>query len=86
LYQLDFVTDATNADEKFTRNFFRNKVLPLIESVYPAAAKNLINNTERFTDVALLYQQAIDLHKKSNRAERTHFSNSGSEIEKGYCA
>lgn len=65
LYQLDFVTDATNADEKFTRNFFRNKVLPLIESVYPAAAKNLINNTERFTDVALLYQQAIDLHKKN---------------------
>lgn len=30
LYQLDFVTDATNADEKFTRNFFVTKCCRLL--------------------------------------------------------
>jgi tRNA(Ile)-lysidine synthase len=62
--KLAFVTDSTNAANDYTRNLFRNKILPLVNKVYPGADKNVLNNIQRFTETALLYQQAIDLHKK----------------------
>lgn len=31
---VEFVTDATNADDKYTRNFVRNRVIPLINERY----------------------------------------------------
>lgn len=62
--KLAFVTDSTNAANDYTRNLFRNKILPLVNEVYPGADKNVLNNIQRFTETALLYQQAIDLHKK----------------------
>lgn len=61
---LQFVTDSTNASNDYTRNLFRNRILPLVNEVYPDASGNLLDNIGRFGETALLYQQAINLHKK----------------------
>ena len=62
--KLAFVTDSSNLQNDFTRNFFRNTILPEISKVYPEAASNVLNNINRFAETELLYQQAIEFHKK----------------------
>jgi len=52
--------DVSNASDKYTRNYFRNELLPSIEKVIPHVEENLIENIERFSDVAILYNSAID--------------------------
>lgn len=63
-HALKFVNDQTNNDIRFTRNFFRHRVLPLVAEVYPAATNNLIQNAARLSEAGLLYEQAIAPHKK----------------------
>ena len=62
--QLEFVTDSSNLENDYTRNFFRNKILPLVAKTYPGAAENILNNIQRFSETEQLYQQAIEQHKK----------------------
>jgi tRNA(Ile)-lysidine synthase len=60
---LSFVEDSSNASDKYTRNFFRNQLIPQIKEVFPQTEENLLNNIERFHEVAELYRESIDLHK-----------------------
>ncbi|HKO79810.1 MAG TPA: tRNA lysidine(34) synthetase TilS, partial [Chitinophagaceae bacterium] len=62
--QLEFVTDSSNLKDDYTRNYFRNQVIPLVEKSFPEVNENILANISRFREAALLYQQAIDLHKK----------------------
>ncbi len=62
--QLAFVTDSTNLESDYTRNFFRNKILPQIGEVYPEALQNVMHNIDRFKETEHLYKQAIEQHKK----------------------
>ena len=62
--RLLFVTDSTNLENDYTRNFFRNKILPQVAEVYPDALKNVLNNISRFSETEQLYRQAIEQHKK----------------------
>ena len=62
--KLMFVTDSTNLENDYTRNFFRNKILPQVAEVYPDALKNVLNNISRFSETEQLYRQAIEQHKK----------------------
>lgn len=61
---LRYVTDATNFETEYTRNFFRHKIIPLVKEIYPETEQNLLNNLQRFTEVEELYQHSIDQHKK----------------------
>lgn len=61
---LDFVTDSTNVETVYTRNFFRNEILPLIKRNYPGADKNVLATISRMQEAELLYKQAIDFHKR----------------------
>ncbi len=61
---LEYVTDQTNFEDNFTRNFFRNRVIPMVKEFFPAAEQNILNNAVRFADAEELYEQAIALHKK----------------------
>ncbi len=61
---LEFVTDHTNAENIYTRNFFRNEVIPLVQSHFPEASENLIRNIQRFSEAEILYNQAIELYKR----------------------
>ncbi len=62
--QLEYVEDSSNQSEKYSRNYFRLQVLPLIEKIYPGALSNLAHNADRFLEIEILYRQAIDLHRK----------------------
>ena len=62
--KLDHVTDFTNEQDDYTRNYFRNKVIPFIEKSFPEVNDNIIANIARFKGVEMLYQQAVALHKK----------------------
>jgi tRNA(Ile)-lysidine synthase len=54
-----YVTDSSNQSNQYTRNLFRNEILPLIEKAYPNAFENILQNATRFTEVEAFLQQAL---------------------------
>lgn len=61
---LDFVEDSSNASDKYTRNYFRNQLIPGLKTVFPQVEENLLNNIERFTEIETVYNEAIHLAKQ----------------------
>ncbi|MGH2649371.1 MAG: tRNA lysidine(34) synthetase TilS, partial [Ginsengibacter sp.] len=55
---LSFAEDSSNISDKYTRNYFRNKLIPSIKKVFPHVEENLSNNIERFKETEILYLQA----------------------------
>lgn len=49
--KLKFCVDATNSDSRFTRNFIRTKILPLILKVNPSLAETLTRNAAIFDEL-----------------------------------
>lgn len=62
--QLQWVEDSSNELDKYTRNYFRHQLIPLVEKMYPAVKANLGDNIERFRDLEQLYRQSVIRHKK----------------------
>ena len=63
-YNLEFVEDSSNLSSKYTRNFFRNEIIPAISEVYPEVRANLLDNIDRFKEIEGLYKVAVDGIKK----------------------
>lgn len=61
---LQWVEDSSNASSKYTRNFFRNDLLPAIKKVFPQAEENLLSNIERLRKANALYQPLVEELKK----------------------
>jgi tRNA(Ile)-lysidine synthase len=61
---LQHVEDSSNESSKYTRNLFRNDILPLIEKASPQAKDNLQDNIGRFREIEQLYRLATDQLKK----------------------
>ncbi len=59
-----YITDSSNASNDYTRNLFRNEILPSIEKVYPEALNNILKNIERFAAVEYLYEKSIEQIKE----------------------
>lgn len=67
--------DSSNLSDDYTRNYFRNQVIPSIAKVFPSVEANLLNNLERFHDVGLLYRESVERHLKKLvefRADEVH--------------
>lgn len=64
-HELAWVEDSSNRSDKYTRNYFRNTLLPAIEKVYPEAEENVLDNIERFKKVDAFYRLSVHqaLHK-----------------------
>jgi len=62
--KLSWVEDSSNASSKYTRNFFRNELLPAIKKSYPQVEENLLANIDRFKKTNHLYQAAVEELKK----------------------
>lgn len=61
---LAFVEDSSNAGIDYTRNFFRNEVLPLIESRMPQAKQQALQTIQYLQDNAVILKHTIDQWKK----------------------
>ncbi|MBL7744964.1 MAG: tRNA lysidine(34) synthetase TilS [Chitinophagaceae bacterium] len=57
--KLDFVEDSSNLSSKYTRNYFRNEIIPAISKVYPQVKENLQDNIERFKEIEKLYKVSV---------------------------
>jgi tRNA(Ile)-lysidine synthase len=62
--KLEFVEDSSNQSSKYTRNFFRNEIIPAISKVYPQVKENLQDNISRFKEIEKLYRLSVDELKK----------------------
>ncbi len=62
--KLEFVEDSSNQSSKYTRNFFRNEIIPAISKVYPQVKENLQDNIKRFAAIEKLYQFSVNELKK----------------------
>ncbi|MCW3112126.1 MAG: tilS [Segetibacter sp.] len=63
-HKLDFVEDSSNLSDKYTRNFFRHQLFPLLKEIYPNVEDNLQKNILRFVEAEELYKQSVEQHKK----------------------
>ena len=61
--ELLFVEDSSNSSDKYTRNYFRNQLIPSLQKIFPQVEENLVNNIERFKEIDILYKQSIDVHR-----------------------
>jgi tRNA(Ile)-lysidine synthase len=54
---LRWVEDESNADTRFSRNFLRHRVLPVVEERFPAAASKLASAAKHFAEGADLLDE-----------------------------
>lgn len=58
---LDWVSDESNANLCFTRNYLRHQVVPLLSERFPSAVNNLARAAKAFADAsALLHELALE--------------------------
>lgn len=69
-YSLYYQEDSSNASDKYTRNYFRNQLIPSLQKVFPETEENLINSIDKFKDIEALYNQSVTLHKKKLMEEK----------------
>jgi len=61
---LSFVDDYTNKEIDYTRNYFRNELIPSVEKIFPVVKQNLSDTIQRLGEAAALYRQAVETQKK----------------------
>ena len=62
--KLSWREDISNTSDKYSRNYFRNAIIPMVYKIYPEAEANLIHNISRFAEADELFRQAVEQHKK----------------------
>jgi tRNA(Ile)-lysidine synthase len=59
-YQLEWIEDPSNQDDQFTRNFIRQKIMPLVEEIQPQFRSNLARSAQHFSRAQRLLDQLAD--------------------------
>jgi tRNA(Ile)-lysidine synthase len=62
--KLSWREDISNTSDKYSRNYFRNAIIPMVYKIYPEAEANLVHNISRFAEAEELFCQAVEQHKK----------------------
>jgi len=63
-YSLHWVEDSSNLSSKYTRNYFRNELIPSIKNVYPSVENNILDNISRFNRIRRFYLSAMEQARK----------------------
>ena len=58
--KLHYITDSTNHKNLYTRNKFRNTILPLFREINPSFNETMLNNISFLRETALLAQLKLD--------------------------
>ncbi|MGL6021551.1 MAG: tRNA lysidine(34) synthetase TilS [Chitinophagaceae bacterium] len=58
-HQLTFVEDSSNREDKYTRNWIRRQLVPLIEQQFPNFKENIHNHLPFLQDTYQLYSDSI---------------------------
>ena len=61
---LKWVEDSSNSSDKYTRNFIRNRIIPLMEEVIPREEMGIGKTMEMMAEAEILYDEAIAMHRK----------------------
>lgn len=56
---IEYRTDITNAQTKYSRNKLRHKVIPLLEEINSAAKSNVLNSVKYLSDTELIMQEFV---------------------------
>lgn len=56
-HQLSWVEDPSNADCRFSRNYLRQRVMPLLAARWPQAAASMARSAEQLAEAALLLDE-----------------------------
>jgi len=67
---LYYVEDSSNSSDKYTRNYFRNQLIPSVKEVFNNAEENVLNTIERLKEAEILFSQAIAVHTQIDRRKR----------------
>lgn len=67
--QLVWIEDESNADHRYTRNFLRHRILPLITSRFPTASDQLAAAASRFGEVDSLLEDLASLDLQDHPPE-----------------
>lgn len=59
-YGLTYVEDSSNASEYYTRNYFRNRLIPGIKEVFPKVEQNILHTIARLKEVEQLYNLSVN--------------------------
>lgn len=74
-HHLDHVEDSSNASDKYSRNYIRHQLLPVIRSLYPTADENLRQNMPRFREAEIIYKSTMERILRKlivNKEEEVH--------------
>lgn len=63
-HHLSYVEDSSNQSDKYTRNFLRHQVIPLLDKAFPGIEQRLEQSIHRFGEAEQLYDQAIAGYQK----------------------
>lgn len=61
--QISYRTDSTNLSDKYTRNFIRLHVVPLLKEINPSITEAILRTSEHLSDVEKAYLSWIDYEK-----------------------
>jgi tRNA(Ile)-lysidine synthase len=59
--QLQWITDESNADISFDRNYCRHEILPIIEQRFPAAKQTLARSASHLAEAAVLLDELAQI-------------------------
>lgn len=62
-HRLEWVEDESNADTRYSRNYLRHRIMPLLQQRFPAAERRLASASARFAEAADLLDElaVVDL-------------------------
>lgn len=69
-HQLEWVEDSSNLSTKYSRNFIRHKIIPLIEELMPSAKENMAENIRRFSEVSSIFEGAMENYRRKLLLQR----------------
>ncbi len=59
---ISYREDSSNATTKYTRNFLRHEIMPLLKKHYPSVENNMLGNIERFRSVSTEVDRFVQKH------------------------